>query len=181
MTIKFPSNKHFKDEKKKSIWQLVVCILIYAVIVNILFYLCRSVYQAGYRAGTSNRSISPYAEFAILYAIVGSFYFAKEGFRTGKLVSTMLSLFINMQALILYFGLLYSQYGLLDLENNVSFNANDGLYFSIVTWTTLGYGDFRPVPNIRLLAGFEALLGYVYMGVFISLLIRYFIKDSKNQ
>src|SRR5690554_7474421 len=32
------------------------------------------------------------------------------------------------------------------------------LYFSIVTWTTLGYGDLKPTDELRLLASLEALM-----------------------
>lgn len=46
----------------------------------------------------------------------------------------------------------------------------DALYFSIVSFTTLGYGDFQPPPAYRLLAACEALLGYVYLGVFVGLI-----------
>ena len=38
---------------------------------------------------------------------------------------------------------------------------NSSLYFSIVTFTTLGYGDVLPKPPFRLLAASEAVLGLV--------------------
>ena len=37
----------------------------------------------------------------------------------------------------------------------------DIMYFSLVTYTSLGYGDITPAGNIRLLAGVEALTGLV--------------------
>lgn len=37
----------------------------------------------------------------------------------------------------------------------------DIMYFSLVTYTSLGYGDVTPAGNIRLLAGVEALTGLV--------------------
>ena len=46
------------------------------------------------------------------------------------------------------------------------------LYFSIVTWTTLGYGDLKPTDDLRLLASLEALMGYVYMAVLIGLFLN---------
>jgi hypothetical protein len=45
---------------------------------------------------------------------------------------------------------------------------NDGptaLYFSIVTWTMLGYGDFTPKADIRLIAALETIIGYGYLAV----------------
>ena len=48
----------------------------------------------------------------------------------------------------------------------------DALYFSVVTFTTLGYGDLQPVENLRLLAAAEALFGYIYLGMFVSVLFQ---------
>jgi len=48
------------------------------------------------------------------------------------------------------------------------------LYFSIVTFTTLGYGDLHPVPSIemRLLAGSEAFLGAFLLAYFVVVVSR---------
>lgn len=37
----------------------------------------------------------------------------------------------------------------------------DAIYFSAVTFTTVGYGDMSPSGAIRLLAGTESLTGFV--------------------
>ena len=50
------------------------------------------------------------------------------------------------------------------------------LYFSIVTFTTLGYGDLRPPPSLRLVAGAEAMLGAGLMALFIVSLARKFTR-----
>jgi hypothetical protein len=42
------------------------------------------------------------------------------------------------------------------------------LYFSIVTFTTLGYGDITQVGWLRQVAAFEALLGALAMGLLVS-------------
>ena len=44
------------------------------------------------------------------------------------------------------------------------------LYFSTVTWTTLGYGDVLPGVNSRGIAAAEALTGYVAMALLIALI-----------
>ena len=51
--------------------------------------------------------------------------------------------------------------------------STDVLYFSIVTWTTLGYGDFRPSPDTRMYAASQAVLGYFYMGILIAKLFQW--------
>ena len=46
------------------------------------------------------------------------------------------------------------------------------LYFSVVTMTTLGYGDIGPVaPVARMLCGGEAVVGQLYVAVFIARLV----------
>ena len=40
----------------------------------------------------------------------------------------------------------------------------DAIYFSAVTYTTVGFGDVVPVGPIRFLAGTEALAGFVIIG-----------------
>jgi hypothetical protein len=39
----------------------------------------------------------------------------------------------------------------------------DYMYFSTVTFTTLGYGDFRPCEHARLYAAAEAMLGGFFL------------------
>ncbi len=48
------------------------------------------------------------------------------------------------------------------------------LYFSLVTFTTLGFGDLRPLPvsAYRLMAGFEAVAGAFLMAAFLVTLAR---------
>ncbi len=54
----------------------------------------------------------------------------------------------------------------------------ESLYFSIVTFTTLGYGVFRPMASVdwRLLAGSEALAGAALMAMFIVSLTRKYMR-----
>ena len=51
-------------------------------------------------------------------------------------------------------------------------NFSTTLYYSTVTFTTLGYGDFQPLPRMRTIAGIEALIGYGYLGMVVGLLIE---------
>lgn len=50
------------------------------------------------------------------------------------------------------------------------------LHFSIVTFTTVGYGDFQPKPHFMKWADAEALLGAALMSVFIVGLTRKFMR-----
>lgn len=74
---------------------------------------------------------------------------------------------------IVQFACLYRMYGVKDATGVVSADWMISFYFSIVTWTTLGYGDFVPVPELRLVSAFEALLGYTYMALLIGLFLSH--------
>lgn len=52
---------------------------------------------------------------------------------------------------------------------DTKYNYVNSLYFSLVTFTTLGYGDIGQTNNIlKLLSGFEALLGMTFWGILIA-------------
>ena len=65
---------------------------------------------------------------------------------------------------IILFALAYkvsitSGFGL--LEGNFEGTISDYLYFSYAAFTTVGFGDIVPTGPLRLLAGMEALTGFV--------------------
>jgi hypothetical protein len=47
---------------------------------------------------------------------------------------------------------------------------HDALYISVSTWTSLGYADVTPVNEMRLVTSLQAITGYVFLGLLISLL-----------
>ena len=49
----------------------------------------------------------------------------------------------------------------------------NNLYFSVVTFTTLGYGDFGPVSWLgKALVVIEVMLGYVMLGLLVGIISR---------
>ena len=71
--------------------------------------------------------------------------------------------------MVIVFSKAYEENGLL-LANNAIVPAGDHathLYFSLVTWTTLGFGDYRPTPASQPWAAIEGLCGYVFLGLFL--------------
>lgn len=62
------------------------------------------------------------------------------------------------------------------IDHNPPCSFLSSLYFSVVTFTTLGYGDLQPTPNMRWLSGTEAFLGAALMAMFIVVLARKFTR-----
>ncbi len=85
--------------------------------------------------------------------------------------------------LILTFALLYALAGVQHNGEMVGFRPTQSLsqnlfrlleciYFSVVTFTTLGYGDFTPHGLSRLLAALEAFMGSFTMALFVVVFVK---------
>lgn len=77
----------------------------------------------------------------------------------------------NLALLLIAFAFVYQQFGLIDNtgpEQAVTHRLDTCLYYSVVTFTTLGYGDFYPRGIGRAMAGLEAFIGYVVLGLLVS-------------
>ncbi len=79
-----------------------------------------------------------------------------------------LSLIGSLIISISWFANQYRINGIYDVNGSIVNDSLSCLYFSIVTWTTLGYGDFRPSEASRMIAAAEAIVGYIYMAVVIA-------------
>lgn len=50
--------------------------------------------------------------------------------------------------------------------------STDLLYFSLVTLSTVGYGDIVPVhPEVRMLAALEGIIGVLYVAIMVAILV----------
>ena len=79
---------------------------------------------------------------------------------------SMLLLFLNYMEIILAFGVLYS----CDNYLNKPFgNWFDAVYFSIVTSSSIGYGDYYPITTIgKVLVSVQALLFLFFVVLFLN-------------
>lgn len=80
-----------------------------------------------------------------------------------------LALTVSAFALV-YYGLAHVGAGLLVFTFDTSARPNmlDALYFSIVTISSLGYGDIRPVGITRLVVGTEVVVGLAFFGLLVA-------------
>ena len=77
----------------------------------------------------------------------------------------------NFAILVPVFAWVHSQIGIVDMSGPGPRPTNDfgdALYFSVVTITTLGYGDFIPLGPGRPIAAMQGLIGYLILGILVS-------------
>lgn len=67
------------------------------------------------------------------------------------------------------FALYFWNAGIVDKDGRIVRTVRDAFYFSVTTFTTLGYGDFSPTPSTRLATSMEALAGMASMAIGASL------------
>lgn len=72
--------------------------------------------------------------------------------------------------------------GLIDTLNDktVVHDRVSALYFSVTTWTTVGFGDLVPSKDTRFFAALEALISYLAMGLFLLILLGVFRKTHPD-
>ncbi len=124
------------------------------------------------------RPLLPAVLPAIYFVLAGAFLAVVGAFR-GAFVTTIADRFaffwlvVNGFLLILAFAFIHEAFpitfaGPAHLKTPETPTFSDSLYFSIVTFTTLGYGDFQPSPDLRLVSAIQALSGYVFLGFVVA-------------
>ncbi len=78
--------------------------------------------------------------------------------------------FFYVLVVIITFALHHKSAGLIERSEFVEPSFWDALYFSVTTFTTLGYGDLQPIPAMRLATSIEALAGMISMALFVSMI-----------
>lgn len=104
---------------------------------------------------------------ALVYLVAGKF----------SVRSCFGSLVVQALLLVFDFAAIHAAAGLAD-GHAIAHDFDTALYFSTVTWTTLGYGDVLAAHDLRLVAALEAALGYVYFGLIVGLAATFFGRVS---
>jgi voltage-gated potassium channel Kch len=102
---------------------------------------------------------------------------------TGDTIAGAISIYLLIGITFAFTYLLIEQLQPGSLYFNIEIKPNglnlmDYVYFSFVTMTTMGYGDITPVsPTLQSVAYFEALIGSIYIVVFIARLVSSYGKE----
>ena len=131
----------------------------------------------GYFMGYSRLNI-PFYQVLLIFCIcitvgliVVAVFQVKGDYLYVKYTNLLLLMACCIIFLLVLFGILYTKCGIVDASGNVTHNFRDCMYFSAVTFTTLGYGDFKPTRPARALAASEAIVGYLCLGLLIAIFI----------
>jgi hypothetical protein len=92
-----------------------------------------------------------------------------ENSHTGRVL--LISMLVVMMFLLSVVEALFWAYAYLRVGAIADFEP--ALYFSLVTFTTLGYGDITLGPDWRMLAAFEAANGIIMFGWTTALVVAY--------
>jgi len=101
------------------------------------------------------------AGFYLMFSLMPTFLNLSRTFMW--LVALML--IVHILTTLVSFSLHYMSTGLLINGKIMQPSFYDSIYFSITTFSTLGYGDFQPLPEYRLTTSIEALTGMISMAV----------------
>ncbi|MBU2882228.1 pentapeptide repeat-containing protein [Psychrosphaera sp. B3R10] len=102
--------------------------------------------------------------------------FCGYGERPMNVISFSLALIFVCALLFFIFGVQANE-GIIKFstENSLASNLSDffsTIYFSVVTFTTLGYGDIQPVGFSRLIAAVEAFIGSFALALFVVVFVK---------
>lgn len=114
---------------------------------------------------------------AITSAILAYFFFSLVSKGRGNKRTTGDVLLVSALGIIslpVHFAAVYLHTGIYRSGNEAEtiVSISDAIYFSVVTWTTLGYGDILPSPTSKNVVMIEVALGYVLMALLIAALVR---------
>jgi Ion channel len=183
------SSRHFT--LTGNLGALSVTILLAAVCGWLLFAAAENLFYGPQRIVTGDPAEIRFAGYMMALRVALLIVLGVQFFRVPTLdepwqflARTMLVLFDLMAVgvVIVAYAQIYRDYGLIDgSTGKADHTPVTALYFSIVTWTTVGYGDLKPAADIRLIAASEGFVGYAGMAIFIVAFWRIFNALTQHQ
>ena len=88
--------------------------------------------------------------------------------------------FFAAAALVFTAAIVYEMSGLVAFGSTIKgINFFEALYFSVVTFTTVGYGDYLPTGWIRIVSSLESLSGIILAPMFLIALTRRYLRINR--
>lgn len=139
-------------------------------VVGILFCFTLYIYTYGQAIDLWVVTVSYLLTLASLlffvFVVVAVLFLTGQHFRPNAsrlIIDSIISICFTISA----FALCYNIHGI-EPPGDDGVQQFDHFYFSAVTFSTLGFGDFRPVGISKLFASFEAIIGNLHLGVIVG-------------
>lgn len=107
---------------------------------------------------------------SLILLVVTSAHYSYTFFQVDNAYQKFFFFLLLMPSIIFYFALIYKAFGIIDTATGGTIKNDwfEATYFSVVTWSTLGYGDYRPTNEVKRWVMAEVFIGYIYMGLLIG-------------
>jgi hypothetical protein len=117
--------------------------------------------------------------------VVGLFSYltsARSVFRAHLYTAVSVYLLLGMTWFALYCAIDAAFPGSFQYGNNILANRqSELLYFSLITLTTIGYGDILPLNGeARMLAALEGVVGVLYVAITVAILVSSFKRQGEH-
>ena len=100
---------------------------------------------------------------------------------TTRHISVPFFFYILSSALMIgVFAHIYEVQQSLNFAGQTSFDYFDSFYFSVITWTSLGYGDVAPDGSARSWIIVEVAYGYIHMGLFMGFILNFLTRTRAS-
>jgi hypothetical protein len=113
---------------------------------------------------------------SLLILTSSAFYYSYTFFSSNQKIEKLYYFVIVTFLIIFYFSLVYYAVGIVDTSSGevIKHDWLNSIYFSVITWTTLGYGDFKPFEELKVWVMIEALMGYLFMALIVAKILTIF-------
>jgi len=125
--------------------------------------------------------VAKWGALAVFFAltVVGLFSFlrnAREVTETHLFTAVSIYLLLGILWFSVYCAIdTYQPGSILQGGSLLEHRENQLLYFSLITLSTIGYGDIVPVgPEVRMLAALEGIVGVLYVAITVAILVSAF-------
>ena len=128
---------------------------------------------------TAGDTIGTVAAVGLVIWIVSQSYFYMTQVKSPRRLLFLMGVSF-IQVVPFLFAAVYGAFGYNDLCVLGANGPADILYFSYVTFTTVGYGDMSPIGLCRGLAAAEAVTGYILLGMFVAAAVALYARTHSH-